>query len=258
MKAEEEEEEEEEMLMMIPYVLLVFLFVVGLIGTGIFLKFPTNNKFTALVQALSLQNTTTSNKQVQTPSNIVITKAEKSSAMKSSNTSGQFKAELRSVFATFDKNNDGHITQQELKESLKNIGITMSDKDVKEMVEKVDSNGDGLIDLDEFCELFESMMMSTREEAMNEEDENRKEKEEDGGSGYLKEAFDVFDGDGDGTITVEELGLVLSSLGFKEGKLLENCKEMIRKVDMDGDGKINFDEFKKMMMKAGTRFLPVS
>lgn len=127
----------------------------------------------------------------------------------------------------------------------------MSDKDVKEMVEKIDANGDNLIDIDEFCTLFESIMSTTnvQEVGVNGEVDNE--------GGYLKEAFNVFDEDGDGVITVEELGMVLSSLGFKEGKLMESCKEMIRKVDVDGDGKINFDEF-KMMMKAGTKFLPVS
>ncbi|GFP88689.1 calmodulin-like protein 7 [Phtheirospermum japonicum] len=135
--------------------------------------------------------------------------------------------ELRDVFATFDKNSDGYITRHELSESLRNIGISAGDKDVADMVEKVDSNGDGLIDFDEFCQIFDE-----------------KEEEEDGD---LKEAFDVFDGNKDGLITVDELGLVLSSLGFSEGKKIEDCKEMIRKVDMDGDGMVNFDEFKKMM-----------
>ncbi|KAK6126898.1 hypothetical protein DH2020_014365 [Rehmannia glutinosa] len=147
--------------------------------------------------------------------------------------------ELKSVFATFDKNSDGYITKQELRESLKNMGISAAEKDVVDMVEKVDSNGDGLIDFDEFCELFNS---------------NKEEQ----GDDELKEAFDVFDGNKDGLITVDELGLVLSSLGFTEGNKIEDCKEMIRKVDMDGDGMVNFDEF-KMMMKAGLgRLIPVS
>ena len=68
----------------------------------------------------------------------------------------------------------------------------------------------------------------------------------------LKEAFDVFDGDRDGLITVEELGMILSSLGLKEGKKLEACKEMIKKVDLDGDGMVNFDEFKRMMKAGGS------
>ncbi|KAL3532300.1 hypothetical protein ACH5RR_005821 [Cinchona calisaya] len=165
------------------------------------------------------------------------------------------KVQLRSVFETFDKNNDGYITKQELRDSLKNIGIVMTENDIADMVKRVDSNGDGLIDLDEFCKSFGSLL--SREE-LNEEEHGRDGNEEvEDREGELKEAFAVFDGDKDGLITVEELGLVLSSLGFKEGKKLEDCKEMIRKVDMDGDGMVNFDEFKKMM-NAGQRLVPVS
>lgn len=58
----------------------------------------------------------------------------------------------------------------------------------------------------------------------------------------------MFDGNNDGLITKEELGLVLTSLGLKEGNYIEeDCKEMIKKVDVDGDGMVNFDEFKIMM-----------
>ncbi|KAL1816020.1 hypothetical protein DCAR_0520381 [Daucus carota subsp. sativus] len=223
--------------MLISYIFLLLLFVIGLFATY-FIKFTPKNKPTEQNEISDVQNTAVIHKSVAPTTNGTINKNNL-----------QFKAELKSVFATFDKNSDGYITSDELKSSLKNIGITMSDKDVKEMVEKVDANGDNLIDIDEFCTLFESIMSSSHVE-------DDAEKVGDGG-GYLREAFNVFDEDGDGVITVEELGMVLSSLGFKEGKLLESCKEMIRKVDVDGDGKINFDEF-KMMMKAGTKFLPVS
>ncbi|KAF7152688.1 hypothetical protein RHSIM_Rhsim01G0062600 [Rhododendron simsii] len=165
-------------------------------------------------------------------------------------------AELRKVFATFDKNKDGFITKQELRESMRNVGVDMSEAEAAEMVEKVDSNGDGLIDFVEFCELFDSMAGGDRSAVGGGGEEAG---EGGGGDGdFMKEAFDVFDGDRDGLITVEELGLVLSSLGMKEGERLENCKEMIRKVDVDGDGMVNFDEFKEMMKTGGGRLLAVS
>ncbi|KAF2310602.1 hypothetical protein GH714_015275 [Hevea brasiliensis] len=162
------------------------------------------------------------------------------------------KGQLKSVFATFDKNGDGFITKHELRESLKNIRIFMTEKEVEEMVAKVDSNGDGLIDYEEFCFLCEDIMGDGGQEL--EDDGGNGEAE---GQGDLKEAFDVFDRDKDGLISVEELGLVLSSLGLKEGKRIEDCKEMIKKVDMDGDGMVNFDEFKRMMRSGSTKLIPV-
>ncbi|KAD0150550.1 hypothetical protein E3N88_41279 [Mikania micrantha] len=166
------------------------------------------------------------------------------------------KAELKSVFATFDKNRDGFITKQELSDSLRNIGISTSERDVLEMVQKVDVNGDGLIDFDEFCELFESMM-SREDEDGGKIDDGDGDVNLDHEDGDLKDAFDVFDGDRNGLISVEELGLVLDSLGFKEGKKLEDCKMMISKVDIDGDGMIDFHEFKSMM-KNGVSLISVS
>ncbi|KAK7292046.1 hypothetical protein RIF29_07681 [Crotalaria pallida] len=156
------------------------------------------------------------------------------------------KEELRKVFSTFDKNGDGFITRQELRESLRNIRIFMTDSEIDDIVVKFDSNGDGLIDFDEFCLLTSESIMGGTEE--KEGSVIGKEGEEEVN---LKEAFDVFDKDKDGLISVEELALVLTSLGLREGKKIEECKEMIRKVDMDGDGTVNFNEFKRMMMNGG-------
>ncbi|KAF3776110.1 hypothetical protein EJ110_NYTH49104 [Nymphaea thermarum] len=64
----------------------------------------------------------------------------------------------------------------------------------------------------------------------------------------LKEAFDVFDVNGDGFITVEELGSVLSSMGLKRRPSRTQLAEMIGTVD--ADGKISLAEFQRIL-KAG-------
>ncbi|KAI6679328.1 hypothetical protein NL676_033209 [Syzygium grande] len=158
--------------------------------------------------------------------------------------SAERRTELRRVFATFDRNGDGHITREELRESLRGLRISVSDAEVEEAVTESDANGDGRIDLDEFCGLLESVSAVGKAGGGG---DGGGANGESGGEAELKEAFDVFDRDGDGVITVEELGRVLSSLGMSEGKRAEACEEMIRKVDVDGDGMVNFDEFKRMM-----------
>ncbi|KAL3813321.1 hypothetical protein ACJIZ3_014589 [Penstemon smallii] len=62
---------------------------------------------------------------------------------------------------------------------------------------------------------------------------------------YLKEAFDIYDKDKDGNISESELHAVLWSLGEKCS--VEDCRRMISSVDLDGDGCVNFEEFKRMM-----------
>ncbi|RDX73463.1 Calmodulin-like protein 3, partial [Mucuna pruriens] len=142
-------------------------------------------------------------------------------------------AELARVFQMFDKNGDGRITRKELSDSLKNLGITISEQDLIQMIEKIDVNGDGFVDIDEFGGLYQTIM-------------DEKDEEED-----MLEAFNVFDQNGDGFITGEELSEVLSSLGLKHGRTVEDCKKMIKKVDVDGDGMVNYKEFKKMMKAGG-------
>ncbi|EEF35179.1 calmodulin-like protein 3 [Ricinus communis] len=226
--------------MVIAILLLLLLFLAGFLNVYFYLP---PKKLYAWLRSFSFKNKNISS---STPIKVVPTAAldsEKDKAKASSeNYDSNKKDELRSVFATFDKNGDGFITRQELRDSLENIRIIMTEKEVEEMVTKVDSNGDGLIDFEEFCLLCESMAMPSSDQ----ERESFEGKDQEAG-GDLQEAFDVFDRDKDGLISVEELGLVLSSLGLREGRRVEDCKAMIKKVDMDGDGMVNFDEFKKMM-----------
>ncbi len=63
----------------------------------------------------------------------------------------------------------------------------------------------------------------------------------------FKEAFDIFDVDGGGTITAEELGEVMKSLGQKPTRA--QLEAMVREIDADGDGAIDFPEFLTMMLR---------
>ncbi|KAL8048764.1 hypothetical protein ABFX02_07G087900 [Erythranthe guttata] len=141
--------------------------------------------------------------------------------------------ELRRVFQMFDRNGDGRITQKELSDSLENMGIFIPDKELSQMIDKIDVNGDGCVDIEEFGNLYQNIM-------------DERDEEED-----MREAFNVFDQNGDGFITVDELKAVLASLGLKQGRAVEDCKKMIMRVDADGDGMVNFTEFKQMMRGGG-------
>merc|ERR1711997_1246605 len=62
----------------------------------------------------------------------------------------------------------------------------------------------------------------------------------------FKEAFSLFDKDGNGLISAAELRHVMTNLGEKLTD--EEVDEMIREADVDGDGAINYQEFVRMMM----------
>lgn len=128
----------------------------------------------------------------------------------------------------FDPHGDGRISKKELTESLENLRIFISDSDLADIISKIDVNGDGFVDIDEFKVLYLLIL-----EGRNDEED-------------MREVFNVFDRNGDGFITVDEIRSVFDSLGMN-GRTAEECKTMITKVDVDGDGMVDYKEFRKMM-----------
>ena len=61
----------------------------------------------------------------------------------------------------------------------------------------------------------------------------------------IREAFDLFDTDGSGSIDAKELKVAMRALGFEPKK--EEIKKMIADIDTDGSGTIDFNEFLEMM-----------
>ena len=68
------------------------------------------------------------------------------------------------------------------------------------------------------------------------------------GLASYKEAFSVFDKDGSGTVSTSELGEIMSALG--QNLSAEELDAIIKEVDADGSGEIDFDEFCACMQKA--------
>ncbi|XP_060602173.1 neo-calmodulin-like [Ruditapes philippinarum] len=66
----------------------------------------------------------------------------------------------------------------------------------------------------------------------------------------LRQAFRIFDKDDDGTISTQELGTVLRSLG--QNPTEHDLEQIIKEVDVDGNGLIEFEEFVTLMSKKFT------
>ena len=63
----------------------------------------------------------------------------------------------------------------------------------------------------------------------------------------LKQAFRVFDLDGDGFITRDELRIVMKKMG--EGLTNAELDKILATADIDHDGKINYNEFVAIQFK---------
>jgi len=141
-------------------------------------------------------------------------------------------AEFREAFSLFDKDGDGKITREELEEVMRNlVSAQATQEDIADMIHNMDTDGNGTVEFEEFLE----HMLATQN--LGEKDHNEE----------LYEAFKIFDKDGNGLISREELGEVMGKLG--ERLTSEEVEEMINEADIDGDGQIDYKEFVNMMSK---------
>lgn len=149
------------------------------------------------------------------------------------------KFELRRVFDRFDKNADGLICGEELRQYMRCCyGRDLSDEEAKSIISCVDHNNDGAVDFEEFLSLYQQQADTcTGNDVAGDVDEDED----------LLEAFRVFDINQDGFISAHELQAVLLNLGMPEGKSLISCEKMIRNVDRNGDGQCDIREFQEMM-----------
>jgi calmodulin len=135
--------------------------------------------------------------------------------------------QYKEVFQVFDKDGTGDITASELGEVMRELGLNPSEAELRDLVSEVDVNNDGVISFEEFLGL-----MSQTVKDMDTEQE-------------LLKAFEVFDKDGSGTISSDELRNVLKSLG--ENLTDDEVEEMIKLADRNGDGSIDYHEFANIM-----------
>lgn len=63
----------------------------------------------------------------------------------------------------------------------------------------------------------------------------------------FRAAFELYDKDRDGAISTKELGAMMRNLGQNPSE--EELKQMIREVDLDGNGTIDFKEFLGLMVR---------
>mmetsp|Transcript_15880 Transcript_15880/g.29011 ORF Transcript_15880/g.29011 Transcript_15880/m.29011 type:complete len:518 (-) Transcript_15880:180-1733(-) len=141
----------------------------------------------------------------------------------------QIKA-LREIFVSLDENGNGQLTVAEMKNGLAAAGVTKVPPDLQAIMDAVDSNGSGVIDYTEF------LAASLDKKQYLQED-------------VCWQAFSLFDRDGSGAITKDELRLVLQDNEVEEQFGHNMIATLLQDIDANGDGMIDFQEFMTMMRR---------
>eukprot|EP00092_Neocalanus_flemingeri_P004647 GFUD01005010.1.p1 GENE.GFUD01005010.1~~GFUD01005010.1.p1 ORF type:complete len:152 (-),score=59.50 GFUD01005010.1:291-746(-) len=138
-------------------------------------------------------------------------------------------AEFKEAFDEFDTDGSGTISPEELLGVLRAMGQNPTEDELLNLVMEVDIDGNGTIEFDEFLSMMKQKASEQDEEA------------------DLREAFKIFDRDKDGFISMKELKKVANMLGTMLTP--EELDEFMAEADADGNGKLDYDEFVKMLLQ---------
>jgi calmodulin len=64
--------------------------------------------------------------------------------------------DMMNVFRVFDKDGDGYITAEELKQAMLNLNEEVTDEDIEDMIREADDNGDGTVNYEEFIKMMKN------------------------------------------------------------------------------------------------------
>lgn len=158
-------------------------------------------------------------------------------------------SQLKYAFEMFDSNHDGCLNTSEIKQLLANIDIEVSDSVIQRIVKEASKSGKS-ISLGSMWNIIERLCII--ENGLVKEQEflvwfsRFKTPKEDDAEADLKAAFMVFDKDGNGYITRDELKSAMQVIG--ETLTDRDLDELLRTTDHDNDGKINYEEFIKTLL----------
>ena len=125
------------------------------------------------------------------------------------------RARLYVAFRGVDENGDGFIDLEEATHIMGRFGLSPERTNARALIDRLDRDGDGRIDFDEFCTLFDTCQ--------------------------LEELFDALDQDGSGVIEVGELRRLFAEFGVEMGRA--QMEKIIKALDVNLDGGISKEEF---------------
>ncbi|XP_052862000.1 calcium-binding protein E63-1 isoform X2 [Anopheles cruzii] len=156
---------------------------------------------------------------------------------------------LRTAFDLLDRDQDGHVTPEELQFMLRNLGIHVRDELIDDLLREASRTGSGLIDETEFLQWvarIQALKDDSNTSSSSSSSNNPAQSADDDLTQDLVAAFRVFDRDGNGYITRDELKAAMDMIG--ENVTEYQLNEMLELADADKDGRINYEEFARLLL----------
>lgn len=133
---------------------------------------------------------------------------------------------LRGMFKGIDRDGSGEIDRKELADLSTAIGRNLTEVELDVAMLEMDSSGDGMVDVEEFIVWFNTVTDNDR---------------------VTRDLFEQADTDGSGVIDRSELVVILTELGHDTDEA--TVDEVMKEIDKDGGGEIEFDEFNEWWSK---------
>ena len=135
--------------------------------------------------------------------------------------------ELIKTFKALDTNGDGELSKDEVQAGLKKVNQFVSDEDMNAIMDRIDHNMSKTINYTEFVAAALDKKTLLSDEKIN-------------------NCFKIFDRDGSGKISLDEFKQMFKGNNIVDDRVWE---EMIREIDINNDGAIEFGEFKDLLLK---------
>ncbi|KRT84330.1 HLH domain-containing protein, partial [Oryctes borbonicus] len=139
-------------------------------------------------------------------------------------------AVLRKAFSMFDTSKAGMIDTTKISTILNTMGQLFDHGELQRQISAQDPQKTGKVDFDGFCAIASHFLDEDDDESTQQE---------------LKEAFRLYDREGNGYITTATLKEILAALD--DNLTSRDLDGIIAEIDTDGSGTVDFDEFMEMM-----------
>ncbi|XP_078094596.1 uncharacterized protein LOC144509688 [Mustelus asterias] len=138
--------------------------------------------------------------------------------------------DLRLVFDATDTNNTGYLSANEVYTALRTLGFGVSHQELKKSLRNLEELKEEKVSFSDFLQIV-----------VERQGDSRDTYEE------IKQGFSLFDCDGDGKVTFDNLKAACKSADVHFSH--QDLREMIKEVDTNGDGTVDMEEFINLMLQ---------